>query len=273
MKLHHGDWQALICPEQGAAFSSLQWRGRDVLVPTPEGARHPGSYGAFWMLPWANRLDGGRIAGHAMPVNRAAEATAIHGLARDLPWEVTSATPDHAVLQQRVTFAPFDYTARLMLSLDADGLVMEMTLRHEGTAPAPYGMGWHPWFTRSATTSLHLNATQRAKHSARGLPECLTPCASIAADEPGLIGLDNFFGGWDGVARLVTPAGIITLTATGDFAAGVQVYAPPTQPVICVEPVSHMPDAPNRPALAAAAPMRVLAQGQSLRGTIRLTAA
>ena len=75
------------------------------------------------------------------------------------------------------------------------------------------------------------------------------------------------------MARLITPAGIITLTATGDFAPGVQVYAPPAQPVICVEPVSHMPDAPNRPALGAAAPMRLLAPGQSLRGTIRLTAA
>ena len=273
MKLHHGDWQALICPEQGAAFASLRWRGRDVLVPTPEGARHPGSYGAFWMLPWANRLDGGRIAGHAMPINRAAEATAIHGLARDLPWEVIIAAADHAILQQRLTFAPFDYTARLTVSLDADGVLMEMECRHEGTAPAPYGMGWHPWLTRSAATSLHLKATQRASHDARGLPQDFTPCTDIAADEAGLIGLDNFFAGWDGVARLVTPAGIITLTATGDFAAGVQVYAPPTQPVICVEPVSHMPDAPNRPALAAAAPMRLLAMGQSLRGTIRLTAA
>jgi aldose 1-epimerase len=150
---------------------------------------------------------------------------------------------------------------------------MEMILRHEGAASAPYGMGWHPWFARSATTSLHLNATQRANHTVRGLPEGLTPCTGIAADEAGLIGLDNFFGDWDGVARLITPAGIITLTATGDFAAGVQVYAPPAQPVICVEPVSHMPDAPNRPALAAAAPMRLLALGQSLRGTIRLTAA
>jgi aldose 1-epimerase len=273
MKLHHGDWQALICPEQGAAFTALQWRGRDVLVPAPEGARHPGSYGAFWMLPWANRLDGGRIAGHAMPINRAAEATAIHGLTRDLPWEVVSAAPDDAVLQQRLTSAPFDYTARLAVSFDADGLVMEMELRHEGVAPVPYGMGWHPWFTRSAASSLHLKSTQRASHDARGLPQDFTPCTGIAADEAGLIGLDNFFAGWDGVARLVTPAGIITLTATGDFAAGVQVYAPPTQPLICVEPVSHMPDAPNRPALAAAAPMRVLAQGQSLHGTIRLSAA
>jgi aldose 1-epimerase len=273
MKLHHGDWQAVICPEQGAAFSSLQWRGRDVLVPAPEGARHPGSYGAFWMLPWANRLDGGRIAGQAMPSNRAAEASAIHGLARDRPWEVTSAAPNQARLKQRVSVTPFDYTAQLVLSLDADGLLMEMECRHEGAAPVPYGMGWHPWFARSAETSLHLNAAQCAKHTVRGLPESLTPCTSIAADEAGLIGLDNFFAGWDGVARFTIPDGTITLTVTGDFAAGVQVYAPPTQPVICVEPVSHMPDAPNRPALAAAAPMRLLAMGQSLRGTIRLTAA
>jgi aldose 1-epimerase len=225
------------------------------------------------MLPWANRLDGGRIAGHEMPINRAAEGTAIHGLARDLPWEVISAAPDQARLKQRVSVTPFYYTARLTLSLDADGLLMEMECRHEGAAPVPYGMGWHPWFIRSAATSLHLKATQRASHTARGLPESFTPCTGIAADEAGLIGLDNFFAGWDGVARLITPAGIITLTATGDFAAGVQVYAPPTQPVICIEPVSHMPDAPNRPALAAAAPMRLLAMGQSLRGTIRLSSA
>jgi aldose 1-epimerase len=208
-----------------------------------------------------------------MPINRAAEATAIHGLARDLPWEVTSAAPDQVVLRQRLTFAPFDYTARLTLSLDADGLLMEMECRHEGAAPVPYGMGWHPWFARSAETSLHLNAAQCAKHTVRGLPESLTPCTSIAADEAGLIGLDNFFACWDGVARFTIPDGTITLTVTGDFAAGVQVYAPPTQPLICVEPVSHMPDAPNRPALAAAAPMRLLAPGQSLHGTIRLTAA
>jgi aldose 1-epimerase len=273
MKLQHGDWQALFCPEQGAAFSRLQWRGRDILVPTPEAARHPGAYGAFWMLPWANRLDGGRIAGHAMPINRAAEDTAIHGLARDLPWEVISATPDHALLHQRLAFSPFDYAVQLAVMLDADGLLMEMTLRHEGAAPTPYGMGWHPWFIRHATTRLHLNATQRANHSVRGLPESLTPCAGIAANEAGLIGLDNFFAGWDGVARLASSAGTITLTATGDFAAGLQVYAPAAQPIICVEPVSHMPDAPNRPVLATAAPMRVLAQGQSLHGTIRLSAA
>jgi len=273
MKLRYGDWQALICTEQGAAFSRLQWRGRDVLVPTPEGARHPGAYGAFWMLPWANRLDGGRIADHVMLINRAAEGTVIHGLARNLPWEVISAATNQAVLQQCVQLAPPDYTAQLLVALDGAGVVMEMTLRHEGAPPAPYGMGWHPWFIRGAATSLHLKATQRANHDARGLPKSFTPCDGIAADEAGLIGLDNFFTGWDGAARLRTPAGTITLSVTGDFASGVQVYAPAAQPILCVEPVSHMPDAPNRPALAAAAPIRVLAQGQALHGTIRLTAA
>jgi len=273
LRLQAGDWEALILPEQGAAFAALRWRGRDLLVPTPAGAHHPGAYGAFWMLPWANRLDGGRIAGHAMPINRAAENTAIHGLARDLPWQILSAAPDRAVLHQRVTAAPFDYAARLTLVLSADGLLMEMALRHEGQAPVPYGMGWHPWFARSAETSLHLKATQRASHDARGLPQSFTPCAGIAADEAGLIGLDNFLAGWDGVARLALPAGTLIMTAKGDFAAGVQVYAPAAQPVLCVEPVSHMPDAPNRAALAAAAPMHLLAPGEALSGSIRLKAA
>jgi aldose 1-epimerase len=272
LRLQAGDWEALIQPEQGAAFDALRWFGRDILVPTPVGARHPGAYGAFWMLPWANRLDGGRIAGHAMPINRPAENTAIHGLARDLPWEVTSAAPDRAVLKQRVSLAPFEYSARLIISLDADGLRMDMELRHEGAAPVPYGMGWHPWFARSAETSLRLNATQRASHDARGLPNSFTPCAGIAADEAGLIGLDNFFACWDGVARLSVPAGAFTITAKGDFAAGVQVYAPAAQSVLCVEPVSHMPDAPNRAALANAAPMRLLAQG-ALIGSIHLSGA
>jgi aldose 1-epimerase len=273
LRLQAGDWEALIQPEQGAAFDSLRWRGRDILLPAPDGALHPGAYGAFWMLPWANRLDGGRIADHIMAVNRAAENTAIHGLARNLSWQVPSAAPDRAELHQCVASAPFDYAARLTLLLDGDGLLLEMHLRHEGQTPVPYGMGWHPWFNRCANTSLKVNATQRADHDARGLPQSFTPCTGIAADEAGLCGLDNFFAGWDGEARLATTAGVIMLTATGDFAAGVQVYAPASQPVICVEPVSHMPDAPNRPALAAAAPMRVLAQGQSLHGTIRLTAA
>jgi aldose 1-epimerase len=69
------------------------------------------------------------------------------------------------------------------------------------------------------------------------------------------------------------PAGAFTMTAKGDFAAGVQVYAPAAQPVLCVEPVSHMPDAPNRAALAAAAPMRLLAPGEALSGSIRLDTA
>lgn len=273
MKLHHGDWEALILPEQGAAFAALRWRGRDLLVPTPEGARHPGGYGAFWMLPWANRLDGGRIAGHAMPINRPVEDTAIHGLARDLPWEVITATADRAVLRQNLNFAPFDYAARLTLLLDADGLLMEMELRHEGQAPVPYGMGWHPWFLRSAETALQLKATQRASHDARGLPQHFSSCAGIATDEAGLIGLDNFFAGWDGAARLSTPGCTMTLAATGDFAAGVQVYAPAAQQVLCVEPVSHMPDAPNRAALAGIAPMRLLGPGEALAGSIRLSAA
>ncbi|MEY3729323.1 MAG: hypothetical protein RLZZ57_79, partial [Pseudomonadota bacterium] len=240
LRLLAGDWEALILPEQGAAFAALRWRGWDILVPTPAGALHPGAYGAFWMLPWANRLDGGQCGPHRLPVNRPDEHTAIHGFARDLPWQVEAADASHAILAQRIATAPFTYLARLMVTLSGQGLRLDMTLLHEGAAPLPYGMGWHPWFPRPAGFHLDMKATQRASHDARGLPFAFAPSPGVTGGEDRLGGLDHFFVGWDGRARLSWPDCALNLHATGDFAMGLQVYAPRDQAVICVEPVSHM---------------------------------
>ena len=272
IQLAAGEWQALILPEQGAAFHTLRWRGRDILVPAPEGARHPGAYGAFWMLPWANRLDGGQCGAHRLPVNRPEENTAIHGLARDWPWQVEAAQAGQLILTQRLEAAPFMYAARLVVSLTERAFSMAMTLRHDGATALPYGMGWHPWFPRDAGFHLALRAVQRARHDARGLPFAFDPSPGICGDEAALSGLDHFFADWDGVARLSWPGCSLILGASGDFAHGVQVYAPKDRAAICVEPVSHMPDAPHRMALAAPAPIRMLAPGEALAGSITLSA-
>ena len=93
LALAGGDWEAVLLPEQGAAFARLACRGIDVLVPLPLGADPNASFGgAFLMAPWANRLDEGRlpvggVTWH-LPVNRPADDTAIHGLVRDMPWQV-----------------------------------------------------------------------------------------------------------------------------------------------------------------------------------------
>ena len=61
-----------------------------------------------------------------------------------------------------------------------------------------------------------------------------------------------------------------TMTASGAPSTHLQVYAPRSPPVLCVEPCSHLPDAPNRPDLEPLGPMRELAPGEILTGRIRL---
>jgi aldose 1-epimerase len=279
--LEGGDgWRAAILPGQGAAMAALTVRGDEVLKPLPPGADpNRGFHGAFWMLPWANRLDGGRIlvagAEHRMPINRPEEDTAIHGLSRDRAWRVeeAEATPDRAVLVQELELAPFRCAARLEVSLGPDGCGMELTLRNLGAVATPLGFGWHPFFLRTPGTRLRFAATTAFRRDHRGLP--VAPADSPGLDAPveEFDGLDAHFAGWDGVAEILRPGlAPLRMEASGAWAGNLQVFAPAGGDVLCVEPMSHAPDAPNRPTAARHGAMTKVAPGASLHAGLRLRA-
>lgn len=272
IRLHAGDWLADLDPDDGGGLTALRFAGRDVLVPAPAGSRLGGPFGAFWMIPWANRLDGGRLGPHRLPINRQAEDTAIHGLSRDRASQVATAAPDRVVLDQAVDAAPYRYDARLVTTLSAAGLSLDLSVTNTGEDPMPFGAGWHPWFVRPAGTRLAFRATHRCTHDARRLPVAAEPCTGLEGGEDAFLGLDTHFAGWDGAATIGWPGLTLRIAATGALATNLQVYAPPDRAVLCVEPSSHLPDAANRPALAAFGPMHVLAPGETLTGRIALAA-
>lgn len=265
-----GGWDADVAPADGGGLTALRFGGRDVLVPAPPGARLGGPFGAFWMIPWANRLDGGRLGEHRLPVNRPQDGTAIHGLSRDRPWRVAEATDSRAVLEQEVAAAPFRYRARLAMTAGEGGFVLDLHVANAGAEPLPFGAGWHPWFARPPGTHLAFRATHRCTHDARCLPVAAAPVEGLDGGEDAFLGLDTHFAGWDGVARIAWPGLTLAMTAQGDLATNLQVYAPRDRAVLCVEPSSHLPDAANRPDLAPLGPMRLLAPGAALMGRIVL---
>lgn len=272
LRLHAGDWVADLAPENGGGMTALRFGDRHILVPVPQGGRLGGPFGAFWMIPWANRLDSGRLGPHRLPINREGDNTAIHGLSRDRPWQVETAAPDRAVLVQAVDAAPYRYEARLVTTLSAAGLSLDLTVTNTGDAPMPFGAGWHPWFVRPPGTHLAFRATQRCIHDARGLPVAAEPAGGLDGGEEVLLGLDTHFAGWDGAATIAWPGLALRIAATGALATNLQVYAPRDRAVLCVEPSSHLPDAANRPDLARLGPMQDLAPGASLAGRIALAA-
>jgi aldose 1-epimerase len=285
LRIEGGGWTAALLPEQGGALVALAWCGRDVLAPLPLGADPNAAFcGAFVMAPWANRLDGGRlpVAGtlHEVPVNRPEDGTAIHGVARDRPWLVEARGASVAVLAQRLDGAaehrplPWRYAARLEVALAESGATVALALTNAAGVPLPFGLGWHPFFLRPPGTRLRFRATTLLARDARCLPVAAQPTAGVDGDERAYEGLDTHFAGWDGAAEILRPDGLrLRLLAEGACARNLQVFAPAGDAVLCVEPVSHVPDAPNRPEFAALGPMALLAPGAALAARIALVAA
>ena len=252
-----------------------------MLAPLPLGADPNASFaGAFLMAPWANRLDEGRlpVGGTTwhLPVNRPHDGTAIHGLVRDAAWTAAEAGASRAVLLQQgdaeAVGVPWHWRARLEVALDAGGISLALGLTNAGTLPFPFGCGWHPFFARPAGTRLRFAATTLFARDARCLPVAAQPSAGVDGDEAAYEGLDTHFAGWDGVAEITRPDLALRLEAAGAWAGNLQVFAPAGSHILCVEPVSHVPDAPNRPDFARYGPLRLLAPGETLQAALRIAA-
>jgi aldose 1-epimerase len=281
LALAGGGWEALLLPGQGAAFARLAFRGAEVLAPLPLGADPNTSFaGAFLMAPWTNRLDEGRlpVGGTTwyLPVNRPIDDTAIHGLVRDATWMVAEAGAARAVLVQQgdaeAAGVPWYWRARLEVALDAAGASLALALTNAGAQPFPFGSGWHPFFARPAGTRLRFAARTLLARDARCLPIAAQSSAGVAGDERDYEGLDTHFAGWDGVAEIMRPDLGLRLEASGAWAGNLQVFAPTGSHILCVEPVSHVPDAPNRPEFARFGPLSLLAPGETLHAALRIAA-
>ena len=161
--------------------------------------------------------------------------------------------------------------------MTSTGLSVELVLTNESETTMPAGLGWHPYFPRTAGTTLHAQVTEVWLTDAEVLPTvCVTPPRDkdprlgLAVDR---VALDNVFVGWDQEAVITWPErrARLRMAARGPLETLV-VYTPPDEAFFCAEPVSHITEAFN---LAAAGRpdtgMLSLAPGESARAVMSLT--
>jgi len=272
VNLAAGGWTAKLLPDHGASFAALTCDGHNVLEPVPDGADpNTAMAGAFWMAPWTNRLDEGRLGDlHSYPLNRLVERTAIHGTLRDRPWQVVMAAPAAARLAVEDPTLPLACRAVLDVTLTDAGLALGLTLTSLSATILPFGIGWHPWFVRPIGTEVGFRATHRFERDERCLPIAVEPSTGLDGGEEAWRGQDTHWAGWDGVAGLDLGGLRVAMLATGAWARNLQLFASPLKDVICVEPVSHVPDVINRPRFAGLGDMQWLAPGAAMTGGVTL---
>ena len=146
-----GDYTAVVT-QLGAGLRELRHRGRPLLAGYQATELPPAGAGQL-LLPWPNRVDGGRYTFEGsqlqLDLSEPAAGNAIHGLTRWLTWTAAEHTADRVLLRYVLlgrTGYPFCLVLEAEYRVDAaDGLRLQVTARNEGSTRAPYGTGSHPY--------------------------------------------------------------------------------------------------------------------------------
>ena len=260
--LADGALSATIAPSLGGAIVAAQRADWAFLQAAPELAPDRADPAAvvgmasFPLVPYANRIDRGRFVAGGRDIRLAPTLAAadpvhpLHGHGWLAPWLVTDQAAAQVTLELRhdgkapgVWPWPFVATQRIAL---ADGaLEQRLTLHNPGDAPMPAGLGLHPRFPGGARVSA--SASGRWDGAPGGIPTHWRAGASIAADMAALGAddvLDHCYGGRRGPGRLDWTGHSLTIDASDDL-GWLHLYQPAHRRWLCIEPVSHRPDAHN----------------------------
>jgi aldose 1-epimerase len=173
---------------------------------------------------------------------------------------------------------PFHYEAALGYRIDERALITTLAVTNTGQESLPFGLGFHPWFPRTAATVLQAPARAVWAETDRHLRSGSAPVGipeewDFAKPRPlPEAWINNSFVGWDGHARIAWPDRGIALDVTARGLETYVLFSPNgAAEYFCFEPVSHVVDAHNLPGEAANNGLIVLASGEGTEVRCRLT--
>jgi aldose 1-epimerase len=152
-------WRVGVRPSVGAvvAFGQIHSNGGwvDLLAPTPFLGRANAS---FPLLPWSNRIGGAVVSyrGRTWHLRHdwEQEDMAIHGVARDYPWQVTGTDTTGVTLAFDSAGLvgvnwPWQFRASVDYRLNGPDFRVTTTLHNSDGETFPAGFGHHPYFWRT----------------------------------------------------------------------------------------------------------------------------
>lgn len=258
-ELRAGALRLALRPDLGGAIAGLWHHGVPVMrSEEPLQLSRALKSACYPLIPYSNRIAQGRFNWQGRPyqlaLNFDGSPHPLHGVGYLSRWrlEPPSATSGPAEvalsLDHRADAGwPFDFLARQLFQLSPTSLRLELSITNTAALPAPVGLGWHPYFPKRARSRIHVECSGRWELDALKLPTQLVPQPGVDADVAHLE-YDHCFEGWTGPARIRDERFALTLRSS---LARLVVYTPRAESYFCVEPVSHVTDAINRPAPSA----------------------
>jgi aldose 1-epimerase len=294
LALAAGDARVVLVPATGGAIAEFTFRGCPVLRRTSPGARAADDvrlHACYPLVPYSNRIAQAtvRVGARdcALTPNFGDSPHSIHGVGWQRAWSVAAASGTEAEIVLHHDPAaggsgawPFAFRARQSFFLSGTAgqaeLVATLTIENTCDSAFPCGLGFHPFFPRSAGTTLGFRAGGVFDNDPSLLPVAHVPIDEARRFDPprrlAETALDHVFSGWAGRAALAQPdAGIVVELSAPPPATFLVVYVPQGGDFLAVEPVTHMTDAFNRAARGESGTgTRVLEPGATLSCTMHI---
>lgn len=245
--------------------------GLDLLRTPDDHAAHraqPFHWGSYPLVPWANRVWGGRLEWDGrvvdLPVNYD-DGTALHGEAYVRPWERTG---DGALTFRGGDLGfPWPYVASQSFALDGATFAFTLAVTNVGDEDMPAGLGIHPWWTCDRITLDAASWSPTIEDARAGHVEPVAGGADLRAGGPIEWGWDSVWAdiGRRSVTLGWTDAGVTAHLGFSASARFVTIAAITEVGAVAVEPQTQQVARPER-----VAPGEVLAVSYSL--TVRASA-
>jgi aldose 1-epimerase len=286
LTLRSGTNVIVVAPEHGAGVIGWMTGGTPLLrraVPSAVVAGDPHTMGWFPLVPYCNRIGHGRFnwlgTDYRLAPNFGDNPHTIHGIGWQRAWTVDAVAEDEVMLglaHEADAFWPFAFRAEIVYRILPGSVIVTIAIMSCDDTPAPAGIGLHPYFPKANKASLRFAAEGVWINGPDMLPSRHDAMPSDWDHRTARLAeaerLDNCFTGWDGKADILAGPASLGIEASAVF-GNLQVFTPGWGDFLCAEPVSHVPDALNRPDLPSGQRMAALPAGDTLRGTIRMNLA
>lgn len=240
VELRAGAARATVHPLDGGRLGQIVIGQRKLLRGPEDGARELGwgHWGAYPLLPWSNRIPGGRFRFEGrdleVPVNWD-DGTALHGLAAWVPWDLEDVGARHATCSVTLEVGAFHVRGLQRFALFDDHLELELVLTNLGDERIPVGLGIHPWFARGPI-EVPADLVWPGEPMPVGVPRPVRPDEDLRVlGPPGL--MDRCYTGLTGPSARVPGASL----SWSDEVSQVVVYTGHPD-WVCVEPVTMAND-------------------------------
>lgn len=282
--LRAATFELALRPSLGGAIARFEHRdgGRSaaILRELSSGSRNPLEAANFPLVPFVNRVRGGRFNFRGREVrlspNMAGDPSPLHGQGWTNGWQVESAGEAEALLRfvHEPEEWPWRYEASQHFRLDPEGLSLRLDCRNLSDEPMPCGLGQHPYFNCGPQTRIDTGVTHAWTIDKDVLPvDKVRAIGRFDLSDRAVCGqgLDHGFAGWNGRAGLTDPDWPFDLELSSPTAGFFQLYSPEQGGIFVAEPVTHANAALNAPEEEwEELGLRVLGPGESMSLEMRL---